>query len=114
MGNSFSLSIFITHTIITKIGRDNKFSAEFCILRTVEGACPYGFGNFLMRSWAKQVLFSSFYKHRRKGLRVDPYEEIVWVVYMIARRVDKALVFVKLFLQRSHIEEGNAVPLKLL
>ena len=29
------------HLIITQIGRENKFSAEILLLRTVEDACPY-------------------------------------------------------------------------
>ena len=30
-------------SIITQIGRENKFSAEILLLRTVEDACPYSF-----------------------------------------------------------------------
>jgi hypothetical protein len=41
LGNSFLLSTCITHVIISQIGRENKFSAEICMSRTVEDACPY-------------------------------------------------------------------------
>ena len=32
------------NSIITQIGRENKFSAEIYVSRTVEDACPYNFG----------------------------------------------------------------------
>ena len=44
--------------IIAQIGRENNISAEICLLRTVEDACPYGFVNILMRRSVIGVLFS--------------------------------------------------------
>jgi len=43
--------------IIPQIDRENKFSAEIYVSRTVEDAGPYNFVNILMRTSLKQVLF---------------------------------------------------------
>ncbi len=42
----FTQGRLFVNLIITQIGRENKFSAEIYVSRTVEDACPYNFGLF--------------------------------------------------------------------
>ena len=48
--------------IITKIGRENKFSADFYVSRTVEDAGPYNLVNILMRRSVNGFLFFTKYR----------------------------------------------------